>query len=144
MAIDFEGSLQVEVIRAEQDPLKKFKEYFKYLKEKFRNVNGTIISIECDNLGYEELGLYKKFVSFLRSVNSENCNTDYILSKCNEFFVETKQCTEPLFVEWIKNEISSIHFNLKDATWEANDKNRLGLKEIFDYVLENSDPEKMF
>lgn len=144
MTIDFERGLQVEAIRAEQDSLKKFKEYFKYLKEKFRSVNGTIIGIECDNLGNEELDLYKKFVSFARSVNSENCDTNYILSKCEEFFEETKQCAEPLFVEWIKNEISSIHFNLKDATWEPNDKNRLGLKEVFSYVLENSDPEKMF
>lgn len=144
MAVDFEGGLQVEAIRAEQDSLKKFKEYFKYLKEKFRSVNGTIIGIECDSLGNKELDLYKKFVSFLRSVDSNSCDADYISNKCNEFFEETVQCTEPIFVEWIKNEISAISFNLAGATWEPNSKNRLGLKEVFKYVLENSDPEKMF
>lgn len=144
MTIDFEGSIQVEAIRAEQNPLKKFREYFKYLKEKFRSVNGTIIGIECDNLGDKELNLYKNFISFLRSVDSSNCDADDILNKCNNFFEETRNCTEPMFVDWMKNEISAIHFNLKNATWEPNSKNKLGLKEVFNYVLENSDPEKMF
>ncbi|MFA6424291.1 MAG: hypothetical protein WCV83_03200 [Candidatus Magasanikbacteria bacterium] len=135
-----ESQIQIEVIRAEQEPLKKFKMYFGYLKDKFRE-NGDLKNLHNKILTFPDLTVYQKYLSFVRSLSADNCNMDYIIEELSKLHAEAKNCNEMSFKAWIRNEMGSFLL-LKGETmvWEGED----GIKQLVDSTLYHVDPENLF
>lgn len=145
MSDNFEADQIAATEMAKQD-LNKFRLYFARLKEKLGNVNGTIVLVDTENLGQAELDVYKKFVTFVKSLSAENCDMDDITNKSKELTDEAKACPNKNFSAWIKNEIGPYSMVKFLATsWEGDGSEEdKGIKFVAEYSVANSDPENLY
>jgi len=145
MSDNFEADQIGAAEMAKQD-LNKFRLYFDRLKERFSSQNGTIILVETDKIGQIEFDVYKKFVTFIKSINKENYNLDDIATKSSDLITEAKKCSEKNFSAWIKNEIMPLTMIKYLATnWEGDGTEEdKSLKFVVDFSVANTDPENLY
>ncbi|GEM_PF-6158311 len=145
MAIDSEGVLQLEAIKTEKDSLKKFKMYFDYLKDAYKNTDGTITTIETENLTNEELEVYDFSISFFRSLNADNCDLKFIDEGLKEILKKLETSKEKNFIAWIRNKISPLSvLKYMPLTWGGEDGPESGIEFLVNETLKDMDPARIF
>lgn len=146
MSDNFEAD-QIAATEMGKQDINKFRAYFDRLKEKLGSGNGTIILVNSENIGQPELDVYKKFVTFVKSLSADNCDFNQIAATSKELVEEAKKCSEKNFSAWIKNEVGPFSMLKFLATsWEGSvdDEGDKGLKFVVDYALANTDPENLY
>ncbi len=145
MSLDVENSMQLEVIKSEQDPLKKFRLYFDYLKDKYKNINGTIRLIKTEDLGQDEMNFFKGFISFLKTLNSDNCDVKAISTKIDNFLNNLNNCSEKNFINWMRNLFQPFELLRGRATdWDGNGDREDGINFLINETLLQINPDNIF
>lgn len=145
MSLDRENPMQLEAVKTEQDQLKKFKMYLEYLRGKFSANAADLLEIKIENLGQVDLDVYKKTVSYFKSLNADNCNTAEISTKCKELNQETRPCSDLHFGSWIRNEISAFSMaKFLSSSWQGDGEEDKGIKFLVEYAISHTDPENLF
>lgn len=142
MPIDTLGSVPLEAVKMEQDPLKKFIMYIGYLNSVYKN--STLVEVNTEKLEKEEMDLYKNFVTYLKSLNVDNCDSQKIHDDLHKIVKESNGCHEAVFVNWMNNKLQPFG-SLKSGlrTWDGDDK-LIGVKVFVEGTLKDMDPENMF
>ncbi|MCX6779646.1 MAG: hypothetical protein NT034_00500 [Candidatus Magasanikbacteria bacterium] len=145
MFLEADNLMQIEAIKAEQDGLKKFQLYFDYLQDLSRNKDATIVTINKENLGQEELKVFQDFIYFLRSLNKDKHDLTFINENVKNILDNLGKCKDANFVNWINNKIfpfSSLKY--LSITWDGNGSSEDGIKFLVETVLKNIDPQNIF
>ncbi len=146
MSDNFEAD-QIAAAEMGKQDLNKFRAYFDRLKEKFASSNGTIVLVNSENIGQPELDVYKKFVTFVKSLSADNCDFNQVVATSKELIEEAKNCPEKNFSAWIKNEIGPfLMLKFLATSWEGSvdDEDDRGVKFVVDYAIFNTDPENLY
>lgn len=146
MTIDQEHSHRVESIRAEQNELKKFQIYMEYLKDKTATSGAAdLLKVNFETLTNDDLLFYKEVVTYLKSLNENNCNAQQIQDKCTQFVRGDKKLSQPKLLEWFINSLSSLLYTayISDG-WDGNGDENKAIKKFVKSALNYIDPENLF
>ncbi len=136
MSVDRENPMQLEAIKAEKEPMSKFKMYVGYLKEKGKDADGDLIQVDIDNLDEIDLEVYEETLTFLRSISEQNCSAEFISAGYKKISINSRDCSSIYVGAFITNKIVPLFFIAK-ADWDQK-------QECVSDALERLDPENLF
>jgi len=133
-------SARIENVKAENDSVKKFREYIKFLQAELTGKDATLIDINSDELGLKEKEAWFDYAAFIKSLNEE----EYIKNKAglrksaDGLLLKARQCPNKDFVNWMNNRLASpvMLLSYDKSTWEdmsdvlQNEKEKLFFDEF--------------
>ena len=146
MSIDQESVIRVEAIKAEQDGLKKFKMYMEYLKDKIgRSGAADLLHVDFQSLNLEDLEFYKKTVSFLKSLNEQNCDFEMIKKECGQISRDSRGLSQKHVSGWLINAMTSLTYvDMLSDSWDGNGDPDRSTKKLVQTCLNYTDSENLF
>ena len=142
-------SMELEAVKTEQDPLKKFIMYISYLKDSAQ-ADPTIKDVKVEELKLNDLNAFQDFVKFLKSLSPDNCKDESKLKEIddikNTYGIDGSLTSkEDLFKNWMANKLMPfLSLKSMDMEWNAKSKDGYGIKDFVEITLEAMNPDQIY
>lgn len=143
------NSMQLEAVKTEQDPLKKFIMYISYLKD-LPQADPTIKDVKIDQLKSKDATAFFDFIKFLKTLTPDNCSNEYIKKQIDDIMSSygmdgSLSNKENLFKSWMSNKISPFFgLRFRELQWEAESEQDYGIKDFLEITLQSVNPDQIF